>query len=72
MAVGTTVAPMPSIRDCGPQLALTIEKSCWKKGADRMTAADAITATRNRNERIRDCVSTPQGWEGLKRSHMDD
>jgi hypothetical protein len=37
-----------------------------------MTAADAVTATRNRSGRIRDCVSTPLGEEGQKRSHMND
>ena len=65
MPIGTTVALMPSIRDCGPQLVLTVEKSCWTKGADTMTTTDAVTATRNRSGRIREGVST-RGREGKR------
>jgi hypothetical protein len=49
-------------------LVLTVEKSCWKKGADRITATDAVTATRNRSGRISDCVWRPPAEMGLERS----
>src|SRR5688572_1883458 len=51
--MGTAVAAMPSIRDCGPHVVLTAVKSCWTNGAERMTATEAVTATMNRKERIK-------------------
>ena len=32
MPIGTTVALMPSIRDCGPQFVLTVDKELLDEG----------------------------------------